>query len=66
MLNVLSDHSFRGATKLHFMYYLRVVTILFRIGLQKSALFTYSFGKTRFLSHCVLVSRISVSLTFNF
>ena len=35
-------------------------------GLYKSAFSTYSFGKTRFSSFCVLVFRVSVSLAFNF
>ena len=57
---------FKGAKKLHFMYYLREVTILFSTGLYKSAFFTYSFGKTRFSYFCVLVFRVSVPLAFNF
>ena len=56
----------KGATKLYFMYYLRVVIILFSTGLYKLAFPTCSFGKTRFSSLCVLVFRISVSLPFNF
>ena len=43
------------ATKLYFMYYLLVVIILFCTGLYKSAFSSYSFGKTRFSSFCVLV-----------
>ena len=57
---------FKGAMKLYFMYYSRVVIILFSTGLYKSAFSTYSFGKTRFSSFCVLVFRVSVSLGFNF
>ena len=45
---------------------MHVVIILFSAGLYKSAFSTYSFGKTRFSSFCVLVFRVSVSLTFNF
>ena len=56
----------KGATKLYFMYYLCVIIILFSMGLYKSAFSTYSFGKTRFSSFCVLVFRVSVSLAFNF
>ena len=43
-----------------------MVIILFSTGLYKSAFSTYSFGKTRFSSFCVLVFRVSVSLAFNF
>ena len=57
---------FKRATKLYFMYYSRVVIILFSTGLYKFAFCTYSFGKTRFLYFCVLVFRASVSLDFNF
>ena len=56
----------KGATKLYFMYYLRVVIILFRTGLYKSAFSTYDFGETSFSSFCFLVFRVSVSLGFNF
>ena len=38
----------------------------FSTGLFKSALSSYSLGKTRFLSFYVLVFRVSVSLAFNF
>ena len=55
-----------GATKLYFIHYLRVVIILFSTGLYKSTFSTYSFGKTRFLSFCVLVFGVSVSLAFSF
>ena len=57
---------FKGAMKLYFMYYSRVVIILFSTGLYKSAFSTYSFGKTRFSSFCVLVFRVSASFAFNF
>ena len=56
----------KGATKLYFMFYFRVVIILFSTGLYKSAFSTYDFGKTSFSSFCVLVFRVSVSLGFNF
>ena len=56
----------KGATKLHFMHYSRVVIILFSAGLCKSAFCTYSFGKTRFSSFYVLVFHDSISLVFNF
>ena len=55
-----------GATKLYFIFYSRVVIILPSTGLYKSAFSTYSFGKTRFSSFCVLVFRVPVSLVFNF
>ena len=42
----------KGATKLYFMYYSRVVIILFSEGLCKSAFSTCSYGKTRFSSFC--------------
>ena len=45
---------FKGATKLHFMFYFRVVIILFSTGLYKSAFSAYDFGKTNFSSFCVL------------
>ena len=48
------------------MYYSSVVIILFGKGLYKPAFSTYSFGKTRFSSSCVLVFRVFVSLAFNF
>ena len=65
---VLSKRHLKGATKLYFMHYVRVVIILFSTGLCKSALSTYSFGKTRFSSFCVLLLafRASVSLALNF
>ena len=58
----------KGATKLHFMYYFRVVIILFSTCLYKSAFSTYDFGKTSFSSFCVLVLRVSVAwvLIFSF
>ena len=58
-----SNHKifFKGATKMYFMYYSRVVSTLFSAGLHKSAFSTYSFDKTRFSSFFV-----SVSLAFNF
>ena len=56
----------KGATKFYFMYYSRVVIILFSTGLYKSAFSTCSFGKTSFSSFCVLVFHVSVSLAFNF
>ena len=62
----MSFQLIKGATKLYFMYYFRVVIILFSTGLYKSAFSTYDFGKTSFSSFCVLVLRVSVSLVFNF
>ena len=59
-------YQIKGATKLYFMYYSRVVISLFSTGLYKSAFSTCSFGKTRFLSFCILGFRLSVSLAFNF
>ena len=44
----------KGATKFYFMYYLRVVSILFSTGLYNSAFSTYYFGKTKFLSFMFL------------
>ena len=35
-------------------------------GLYKAAFSTYFFGKTRFLSVCILVFPVSVSLAFAF
>ena len=58
--------TFKGATKLYFMNYSRVVIIFYRTGLQKSGFPTYSFGKTRFSSFYVLVFCVSVSLCFCF
>ena len=57
---------FEGATKFNFMYYFRVVIVLFRTGLYKSAFSIYVFGKTSFSFFCVLVFRVSVSLGFHF
>ena len=62
----MSFQLIKGATKLYFMYYFRVVIILFSTGLYKSAFSTYDFGKTSFSPFCVLVLRVSVSLVFNF
>ena len=56
----------KRATKSYFMYYLRVLIILFSTGLYRSAFSTCSFGKTRFSSFCVLGFRVSVYLAFNF
>ena len=47
--------------KLYFMYYLRVVSILFSTGFYKSAFSTFSFGKTRFLSFVFLYLRLLMS-----
>ena len=57
---------FKGATKLYFMYYFHVVIILFSKHLYKSVISTYDFSKTSFLSFCVLVLYVSVSLGCNF
>ena len=65
-MSLITIPCFKGATKLYFMYYLRVVVILFSTGLCKSAYSDFSFGKTRFSSFCVLVFCVSVSLTLNF
>ena len=54
--------SIKGATKLYFMNYSRVVIILFGTGTFS----TYSFGKTRFSSFYILVFCVSVSLCFCF
>ena len=51
--NIWKNQYFKGATTLYFMYYFRVVIILFSTGLYKSAFFIYGFG-------------VSVSLDFNF
>ena len=56
----------KGATELYFMYYFRVVIILFSTGSYKSAFSTYNFGKTSFSSFCVLVFRVFVTFVFNF
>ena len=45
---------FRGATKFYFMYYSRVVSILFSASLYKSAFSAYSFRKARFSSFVFL------------
>ena len=56
----------KGATKLYFMHYLRVVIILLSKGFYKSAFSAYSLGKTRFSSFWVLDFHISISLDFSF
>ena len=56
----------KGATKLYFMHYLRVVIILFSMGLYKSAFSTYCFDKTRFSSFCVLVFHVFAFHFFGF
>ena len=59
MLFARTDHlctdlaQFKGSAKLYFVYYSRVVIILFSAGLYKSAFSIYSFNKTGFLSFCV-------------
>ena len=48
---VISDslnNDFKGATKLYFIHDLRVVIILFKTGIYKCAICTYSFGKLNF------------------
>ena len=62
----IDTNEFKRATKLYFMYYFRVVIILFSTGLCKSAFSIYDFGKSSFSFFCVLVFRVSVSLGFNF
>ena len=60
---------FEGATKLNFVYYSRVVSILFLTDLYKSRFSTYSFGKTRFSSFAFLYLRLlifSFALYFEF
>ena len=57
---------FKGTTKLYFLYYSRVVIILFSTGLYKSAFSTYFFGKMKFSSFCVLVFRVPVPLACMF
>ena len=55
----------KGASKFYLMHSRKVI-ILFRLDLSKSEFYTYSFGKTRFSSFCVLVFRVSISLVFSF
>ena len=62
----ISTCSFKGATKLHFMHYLRVVIILLNTGLYKSAFSAYFFCKTRFSFFCFLSIHASISLVFSF
>ena len=56
---------FKRAAKSYFMYYSRVVIVLFN-KVYKSVFSTYSLSKTRFPSLCVLVFRVSVSSALNF
>ena len=58
--------AFKGAAKLYFIHYSRVVIISVSTGLYKSAFSTYCFGKTRFSSFRVLFIRVSVSLVLSF
>ena len=58
--------AFKGATKLHFVHYSRVVITLLSMDLHKSAFSTYSFGETRFSSFYVLIFRVFVSLVLRF
>ena len=67
----MEDNTFdlKGAKKLYFMYYSRVVSILFSTGLYKSTFSTYSFGKTRFWSFeflYLLLLILSFALCFEF
>ena len=48
------------------MHYSCVVIVLSGTGLYQSAFSTYSFGKTKLLSFCVLVFHVFVSLVFSF
>ena len=72
MLFARTDHlctdlaQFKGSAKLYFVYYSRVVIILFSAGLYKSAFSIYSFNKTGFLSFCVWFFCVSMSLVFSF
>ena len=54
--------SLKEAAKFHFMHYSCVVIILLSTGFYNSVFFIYSF---RFLSFCVLVLHVSVSLSFS-
>ena len=54
------DLVLKGATKLYFMRYSRVVIILFSTDLYNSVFSTYSFGKTRFSFFCVLLFHVSI------
>ena len=51
---------------MYFIYYSRVVIILFSTGFYKSAFSTYSLGKTRSFFLLVFFLFVSVSLGFNF
>ena len=48
-----SSFVLKGATQLYFMFYFRVVIILFNTGLYKSAFSAYKFGKTSFPYFCI-------------
>ena len=54
------DLVLKGATKLYFMRYSRVVIILFSTDLYNSVFSTYSFGKTRVSFFCVLLFHVSI------
>ena len=58
------DDVFKGATKLYFTRYSWLVIILFNTGLDKSAFFTYSFGKLVFRLRAFSV--FSASSVFRF
>ena len=49
---------------MYFIHYSRVIIILFRAGLYKSAFSTYSFVKSRFASFFVLAFHVFISLVF--
>ena len=68
LLDVVEYRSdvFKGATKLYFMHYLRVLIIFCGTGLYQSAFSTYSFIKTRFSSFSVLVFHVSISVVFSY
>ena len=60
----------KRTTKLYFMYYSRLVSILFSKDLYMSAFSTYSFGKTRFSSFVflylwLLIFSVAVCFEFN-
>ena len=53
----------KGAMKLYFMHYSRVVIIVLSTGLYKFAFSTYSSGKTRFTFKMTLYLRIYFAFT---
>ena len=57
---VLESSFFKGATKMYFVHYLRVVMILLSTAICKTVFSPYHFIKLVFLFSCILIFCVSV------